>query len=166
MYMPNFRAAGGCGVEQRQSGRRDTEEERSILAHDRLELIEHRSEVSNEKLTKARRYLLVSRRGNFDDLVTGVTQRRAGVTDDLGDRRISRAAGRLGNNRDTHRHSVARSIEWSVDRPGITRVRAGEHAQCDAHVPDPPRHWAVRVHQLHRQEVVLPRDEARMGYAP
>ena len=65
MYMPNFRAAGGCGVEQRQSGRRDTEEERSILAHDRLELIEHRSEVSNEKLTKARRYLLVSRRRNL-----------------------------------------------------------------------------------------------------
>ena len=45
--------------------RRHTEEERSVLAHDWLELAEHRSEIADEKLPEDRPDLLVSRRGDL-----------------------------------------------------------------------------------------------------
>src|SRR5271165_3950984 len=53
--------------------------------------------------------------------------------------------------------------EGGIDRPGIARVRAGEHAQSNTHIADPPGHWAVRVHQLHLQEGVSSRGMKPQG---
>src|SRR5271166_6720918 len=110
------------------------------LAHDWLELAEHRSEIADEKLPEDRPDLLVSRRGDLDDFITRVAERGACVSDGLGDFRIGRGAGRLGNHRNRNRRSVARSVERGIKRPGITGVDAAKHAQGDANVRDAPRH--------------------------